>query len=325
MTKNSKTLLHPVAFRCCCTRGNKCHLHLHLGEGFSGDWSKNKCRHMCFGQRFVWVTDCYALKFILSYDGRKPAILCLQMRFMCWDMDIVYRNNNFLANADYCSRLGTNLCYNPLLRTYIQQVHAIKLRNPSPTDLPMLPENMPYYHGHCVRNDNGSSDATASTADVCTPPICNETGLQHLAIWPVFFGLNPGVPSFTINPTVRAQTLYNFDLTSAAGLLSCYDWAIYGFNSGHFLSTIRKMNLPFNVVLACDPFANGRTLFQEFTHCSTIFSGAPVLLDHVWGSGLTSQLMGYLIHSHCYTSSKPTSPFWELQASIVMQLCSSAC
>ncbi len=65
---------------------------------------------------------------------------------------------------------------------------------------------------------------------------------------------------------------------------------------------------------------NGRALFQEFKHCPTIFSGTPTLLDHVWGSGLTSQLMGYLIHSHHYTSSKPTSRFWELQASIITQL-----
>jgi hypothetical protein len=281
MTKDSKALLHPVAFGCCRTRGNERRLHLHLGKGFSGNWPINKCRHTCFGQRFVWVTDCYAIKFILSYDGHNPAILCLQMHLMCWDMDIVNCNDNFLADADYFSRLGANLCYDPLLRAYIQQVRAIKLRNPSPTYLPMLPENMPYYRGHCVRNDNGSSDATASTADVCAPPICNETGLQHLAIWPVSFGLNPGIPLFTIDPMVRAQTLYNSDLTSAAGLLSCYDWAIYGFNSGHFLSTICEMNLPFNVVLACNTFANGRALFQEFIRCPTILSGAPALLDHV--------------------------------------------
>jgi hypothetical protein len=130
----------------------------------------------------------------------------------------------------------------------------------------MLPKNMPYYHGHRIRNDNGSSDATASTADVCVPPIGNETGLHHLAIWIVSFGLNPGNPSFTVDPTVRARTLYNSEPTSAAGLLSRYDWAIYGFNSGHFLSTICEMNLPFNVVLVCNPFVNG-----------ALFSGVYVL------------------------------------------------
>ena len=113
MTKDSTAVLHPIAFGCCCTRGNKLRMHSHLGEGFSGNWSINKCQHMCFDQRFIWVTDCYALKLILSYNGRSPAILCLQMHCMCWDMDIIHCNDNFLANANYFSRLGANLCYDP--------------------------------------------------------------------------------------------------------------------------------------------------------------------------------------------------------------------
>jgi len=55
-------------------------------------------------------------------------------------------------------------------------------------------------------------------------------------------------------------------------------------------------------------------------NCPTILSNAPSLLDHVRGSGLTSKMTGYLIHSHRYTTSEPTSKFWELQASIVTQL-----
>ena len=70
MTKDSTAVLHPVAFGCRRTRGNEKRLHSHLGEGFAGDWAINKCRHMCFGQRFTWTTDCHAKKFILSYDGK---------------------------------------------------------------------------------------------------------------------------------------------------------------------------------------------------------------------------------------------------------------
>ncbi len=75
MTKDSTAMLHPVAFGCRRTRGNEKRLHSHLGEAFTGDIAINKCCHMCFGQQFVWVTDCYALKFVLSYDGKNPAIL----------------------------------------------------------------------------------------------------------------------------------------------------------------------------------------------------------------------------------------------------------
>ncbi len=103
MDKSSQYTLHPVAFGCRRTRGNERRLHSHLGEAFAGDYAINKCCHMCFGQRFTWVTDCYALKFILSYDGRNSAILHLQMRFMYWDMDIEHRNDVHLTDADYWS------------------------------------------------------------------------------------------------------------------------------------------------------------------------------------------------------------------------------
>jgi hypothetical protein len=101
MNKSSKGILHPVAFGCRRTQGNKKRLHSHLGEAFSGDYAINKCGHMCFSQCFTWVTDCYALKFVLSYDGCNSAILCLQMHFMCWDMDIEHMNNFHLVDANY--------------------------------------------------------------------------------------------------------------------------------------------------------------------------------------------------------------------------------
>ena len=126
MTKDSTAVLHPVAFGYRRTCGNKKRLHSHLGECFSGDWAINKCCHMCFGQRFTWTTDCHVIKFILSYEGKNPAILRLQMRLMCWDMDIEHRNDIHLADADYFSQLGSDLCYNPLLCDYIERIDAIK-------------------------------------------------------------------------------------------------------------------------------------------------------------------------------------------------------
>ena len=101
MTKDSTAVLHPVTFSAGRCRGNEVWLHSHLGEEFSGDWSMNKCHHMLFGQCFMWTTDCYAIKFILSYNGANPAILHLQMRLICWDANIVHQNDHFIADADY--------------------------------------------------------------------------------------------------------------------------------------------------------------------------------------------------------------------------------
>ncbi len=116
------------------------------------------------------------------------------------------------------------------------------------------------------------------------------------------------------------RCLYNSKLTQTASMLAHFDWAIYRFNSNHFLSTIKEHGYPFHVVLACNPFVNGRALFRELTLCSPIHSSAASLLNHVRALGITSKLTGYLIHSHCYCSSEPTKRFWELQCQIVKQL-----
>ena len=93
--------------------------------------------------RFTWGTDCFGLKFILTYDGTNPALLQLQMRFMCWDMDIVHRNDRYLVDADYWSHLSADLCFDPLLCDYIQRATSIRLNNPVPERMPVLAENMP--------------------------------------------------------------------------------------------------------------------------------------------------------------------------------------
>jgi hypothetical protein len=102
---------------------------------------------MLFGQQFVWVTNCYAIKFILSYEGGDSAILRLQMHLMCWDVDIVHRPDRELVDANYWSRLGIDLDFDPLLRGCLAYALAPRQSNPPPTDLPMCPENMPYYRG----------------------------------------------------------------------------------------------------------------------------------------------------------------------------------
>ncbi len=335
MDESSKGILHPIAFGCRHTRGNKKRLHSHLGEAFSGNYAINKCRHMCFGQCFTWVTDCYALKFVLLYDGRNSVILRLQMRFMCWDMDIEHRNNFHLVDANYWSRLGADLCFDPLLKDYIQRADFLRKKHPLPTELPMLPENQPYYWP--PRNPVQLKDPPAAAilqpqdiflahhnADKIIPilgggcPNILNTGMQYLSNWPVSFG---NFPSGSTATPSSVCSLYNSDLTVATWSLSRFDWVVYGFNSGHSISSIRSLGLPFAIVLASDDYVHGCSLFTELSTCTgPILGGCRALLDHVKASGITSKLSGYLIHSKCYDSMQPTSRFWQLQASIVTQL-----
>jgi hypothetical protein len=250
---------------------------------------------MCFGQRFTWVTDCYTIKFILSYDGHNSAVIRLQMHFMCWDMDIKHRNDHWLMDAIYFSFLGTNLCFDPLLKDYIQRTDSLQCRNPLVTSLPMEPENMPYFCGPCLPTilstepDNTSlptktlpikdSNNKANPASDPTLFASGETESQHLAYWPLALGHSVRPP-----PSTR-QCLYNSVLTHTAKSIAHFDWAVYGFNSGHFISLIRLLGLPFNITLCADSFVNGRQLFTEFNITpSPILSGASALLHHVQSS-----------------------------------------
>jgi hypothetical protein len=310
-TKDSTALLHPVAFGCCCTRRNK--KRLTFGEAFLGNYAINKCRRMAFGQRFVWVTDCYALKFILSYDGQNPRILRLQMRIMCWDMVIKHRNEVCLTDADYFSRLSADLCFDPLLKEYVQQFNAIHRCSLAPTELPITPMNQPYFRRPhlnmpCKLEQHPSVPRPSALTAITT------TGLQHLSNWPVTFG-TPAAPANTISDVAPCY-LYNSDIMPSGSMLTHFNWAIYSFNSGHFLSTIGKRGLPFKVVLACNPFIHGRALFCKLSECKLIMNSAPAIritsggsASHLCWLGTLFTLTGTQALSlhHISGTSSPTS------------------
>jgi hypothetical protein len=275
---------------------------------------------MLFGQRFVWVTDCYAIKFILSYEGGNAVILRLQMRLMCWDVDIVHRPDTELVDAGYWSSLGVDLDFDPLLHEYLAYALARRRSNPPPTDLPMRPENMPYYHGPRFPNDQ---DLTASAdahhiqsliSDIVTSVDCGHT---HLSNIPIRFGeFDDAHP----RPRNGTRKLLNSELACYALETQWFDWVAYSFSNGHFPLTIMSHNLPFNVCLACDPYESGRALFHEFTRSAKVFSSGNDLLNHIRASGDTSVVHGYLVNSYRFQTSEVTTLFWKLQLSIIAQL-----
>ncbi len=318
MTKNIKGVLCPVAFGGWCCRGNEVRLHSHLGEGFAGDWAINKNRHMLFGTRFVWVTDCYAIRFILSYDSNNLAVLRLQMRLMCWDMDIVHRNDIYMTDADYWSCLGEDICYDPLFKSYLDFDRGLHETFPAPVNLPMLPENMPYYRGPRVVPPSPTDEPNADNhhcqslfSQVLTH---DSNGLSHLSVNPVTFGkFSTGTPS-------DSHVSTNHELLCYAQQVLHFSWAIYSFGGGHFASTISTRSLPFCVKLACDQYNFGCALFREFSKCTQIFEHGKDFLHHIRSSGDSSQIHGYLIHSIWFQDSDTTSLFWQLQTSIVAKL-----
>jgi hypothetical protein len=273
---------------------------------------------LIFGQRFVWVTDCYAACFILLYDGNNQAVLRLQMRLMCWDVDIVHRNNIHLIDADYWSRLGADICFDPLFKYYLDFDRGLREHFPAPTPLPIKPENMPYYRGPRVTTtadcSNSGVPSTAPTADAAHQSHCqfvmdemihqNCHGLSHLSNLLVRFGTFDRVTPMT------SHASSNQEIPTYAHRILQFNWAVYSLGGGHFVLTVSSRNLLFLVTLACDQYECGHTLFRKFTSCPDIFGSGNDLLHHIWASGNTSQIHGYLIHSLRFWDSDTTSLFW---------------
>ncbi len=213
--------LHPVAFESCCCQGSKKRLHSYLGEVFAGDWSTNKNRHMCVGRQFVWVADCYAAQFMMTYEGSNPAVLRLQMCLMGWDMDIVHRANNFLFDADYWSRLDTYLCYDPLFKEYLHIVSHLHSTFPMPSELPMQAANMPYYcgsnfHWHTKSPITPTNDNTPSNTQVqlslFTDVTSTSSFILPLSNIPGRFGTFDNPAHSQNNPTIK----YNSEFPALA-------------------------------------------------------------------------------------------------------------
>ena len=225
------------------------------------------------------------------------------MRLMGWDVDIFHRTNDYLIDADYWSRLDSDLCYDPSFRTYLHLISDLHKAHPPPTSLPIKAEHMPYYRGprnpveHCPAGTSTDDFEDTIADNVATTLIASiitqgDMGHTSICVHPVRSGLFPS----TSRP-VRA--LYNDEFPALAYRVMNFSWAVYGFNSGHFLSTISKRNLPFSVVLVCDPFKYGRALFHEFSACPTVLPSVAALLDHIFcASGKQIPMDGYLIHSH---------------------------
>ena len=158
-------------------------------------------------------------------------------------MDIVHRNDIYMTDADYWSRLGEDICYNPLFKSYLDFDCGLCETFPAPVDLPMLPENMPYYRGPRVVPPSPPDELNADN-HYCQSLFSqvlmhNSNGMSHLSVNPITFG-----EFSTITPSdSHASTNHEF-LCYAQQVLR-FSWAVYSFGSGHFASTISTRSLPF--------------------------------------------------------------------------------
>jgi hypothetical protein len=142
----------------------------------------------------------------------------------------------------------------------------------------MLPENQPYYWPphNPVQLEDPPAAAILQPQDIFPAhhdankiipflgggcPNIPDTGMQYLSNWPISFG---NFPLGSMVTPSSVHSLYNSDLTAAAWSLSRFDWAVHGFNSGHFISSICSLGLPFAIVLASDDYVHSPSLFTGY-------------------------------------------------------------
>jgi hypothetical protein len=295
----SSPRLFAVAFGARRNRGYEKFLHSHLGEGFGLDWGANKNRHFLWGQRFTAISDCYGLKFIMSYDKNNPVILRLQMRLMLWDFTIQHRVNAMMHDADFFSRLGADTTIDPLLQTHIGYASSMAKRYPAPVG-EMIPETMPGYRGQRTLPD---VTANFSTAVASTP---SNPRLENI---PILFG------SILENSTATATPFLNNDIPTIAHQITKFNWALYGFNSGHFASTCRSNTIPFSVVVAADTNFHRRSLIKDQLACPTILDSADALLKYA--DNRNEPMHGFWITGPDIMSTTEQTTFLRTQATIL--------
>eukprot|EP00984_Skeletonema_dohrnii_P006306 scaffold2258_cov84-Skeletonema_dohrnii-CCMP3373.AAC.7 len=340
-----KLRLRPTSFGSRITRGMEPNLHSYIGEIIAGLWAIKHNAIRCFGQRFTWITDCYAVKFILTYEGSNPVVNRLKMQLLLWNMDIVHRNNKWLVDADFFSRCGEALCYDPLWRDYVGRTGDL-LRRHTPATGPMLPENMPGYRRPRI----------TPSATVPEPPINHGTLLSGILLGETFpqpfdeetFSVSMDGSSDLLHEcqnnelmirsihhcavafsaldvpptTAHLPQFHNHHLPVIAHSLVTFKWALYGFNSGHFFHISRAHAIPFDVVLAADSTAQGRALLKSIGGCDNVLNGAKELHSYVASSKASSPVNGYMIHSRHISSRRNVIIFWSTHLKIIEQLAS---
>ncbi len=116
------------------------------------------------------------------------------MRHMCWDMDIVHRHDIHLTNADYWSRLGADICFDPHFKEYLDFSQSLRSWYPAPVNLPMPRENTPYYRGPGLISPPMNTPGTPKVAEatychtlISSVALTFGAGMDYLSNVPVCF------------------------------------------------------------------------------------------------------------------------------------------
>ena len=189
----------------------------------------------------------------------------------------------------------------------------------------MLLENMPVYRANHVRSELTTETRTISAnlalgdpvdqfiAPLLTSVMINGSGGHKFCIQTVL--ILTGFLTEAEQPKLRRMSPYNHNIAVYASEIISYSFSVYGFNSGHFIST--HASAPFQVAIASNTHQCGQALFKHITCCPVILDSADDLLRLIDASSSKSTIHGYCIHYHIFLKRDTEQKFWTVQAAIV--------
>ena len=185
----------------------------------------------------------------------------------------------------------------------------------------MRPVNMPYYRGPRIQQPMMDSDAADNLhagnllTELITSNGCSPT---HFSNIPVRFGFMKSSAQANYSTCILLNSKFSCYPREEAAQ---FNWAVYTFSNGHFISSIDSRQLPFTISLACDTTEQGRSLFHEFATNAKVFSSGNDFQHHICALNDQAIVNCYLINSYCLRTSEVTSSFWKQLLSIIAQLC----
>ena len=132
--------------------------------------------------------------------------------------------------------------FRPTLARVRQSSHWIEKKYPAPERLPMQPQHMTHYRGPQIKGSKVQDDKPVDTSamEIIKTMHTNQMlGPHHLSIFPVHFErYNDDERSKNLDN--NAKEPYHSPILVAASRVTRFNWAVYSFNSGHFISTMES-------------------------------------------------------------------------------------
>ena len=151
-----------------------------------------------------------------------------------------------MADPDYWSRLDSDHEINPLMKDYILHFKDLWKDFP-PAQGEINKSNSP---GRKKSDNSSTQPATAS--------------LAHSAFIPGNYMFSNIPVSYIKDSEDSISILNNNQIVENQYAITRFNWAVYGFSSGHFINSVYVKNYPFDISFCADPNPAGRDLFSQF-------------------------------------------------------------